>query len=290
MLYLINKNIVFNTEDRTLAMLQDEMSVVVLSNSSNRLLYELLYDYGQTVSRDTLFQNVWDRHGLVSSNSNLNHYISQLRKSLISFGLSDKVIVTVPKVGFRFSDEIPVILISEEGDSPRAKEDEPSAYSVDREIDKLTSEILSKSTDRISSEDEKPVVPSVSSVPTPVPAAVKTENGRSQKKGGGAKRFAFLLLIPLIFVLALGAYYVWENEGKSKNAMLSFKHECHIYTFSQRQLSPGSLKKEIELLMKNKDLLCAEGQFIQVDVNEEATASLCSIMDDRMFYCEKIRS
>ncbi|KFC93125.1 hypothetical protein GLGR_3516 [Leminorella grimontii ATCC 33999 = DSM 5078] len=287
MLYLINKNIVFNTEDRTLAMLQDEMSVVVLSNSSNRLLYELLYDYGQTVSRDTLFQNVWDKHGLVSSNSNLNHYISQLRKSLTSFGLNDKVIITVPKVGFRFSDTIPVVLISEEGDSPRAKEDEPSTYSVDREIDKLASEILTKTAGRASSEDEESEQPTIS---TPEPAVIKVDNGRPQRLSGGSKRFSFLLLASLIFALALGAYYVWKGEVKSKDAILSFKHECHVYTFSQRQASPGSLRKEIELLMKNRDILCADGQFIMMNVNAESSASLCSIMDDRMFYCEKIRS
>ncbi|VFS51589.1 winged helix-turn-helix domain-containing protein [Budvicia aquatica] len=148
MLYLINNNIVFNTEDRTLVMQQDEMSAVILSNSANRLLYELLYSYGQTVSRDSLFQNVWDNHGLVSSNSNLNHYISQLRKSLVSFGLSDKVIITIPKVGFKFSEKVPVMLMDDNGDTPRAEDKNERLESVYQELDNLTTEILSQTQDR----------------------------------------------------------------------------------------------------------------------------------------------
>lgn len=279
MLYLINKNIVFNTEDRTLAMLQDDMSVVVLSNSSNRLLYELLYDYGQTVSRDTLFQNVWDKHGLVSSNSNLNHYISQLRKSLTSFGLSDKVIVTVPKVGFRFSDAIPVVLISEEGDSPRAKEDEPVSYSVDRELDKLTSEILAKAADATSSEDEAPE-------PLPMPMAKATTH--SAKGASGIKYVAFISIFLAVLALVLGVYYFGRVESKGSDAAFSFKRECHIYTFSHQPVSPDGLKNKLEKMVKNKAILCADGQFIMVHSSEDPFASLCSVTDDRVFQCKPI--
>ncbi|EOH8097145.1 transcriptional regulator, partial [Salmonella enterica subsp. enterica serovar Newport] len=58
--------------------------------------------------RDTLFKTVWDDNGMRSSNSNLNQYISILRKQLVQVGLPENIIITVPRVGFMFNPDIDV--------------------------------------------------------------------------------------------------------------------------------------------------------------------------------------
>lgn len=52
----------------------------------NRLLAYLLERQGQVINRDELLDNVWDLHGLRSSNHTLNKYISEIRKHFVSTG------------------------------------------------------------------------------------------------------------------------------------------------------------------------------------------------------------
>ena len=97
-------------------MQDDALSAMTLSNSSSRLLFELLHHRGQALSRDVLLETVWDNYGLVSSNSNLNHYMSRLRKKLDFFNVPERGIITVPKKGFKFNENVPVILLSQSED------------------------------------------------------------------------------------------------------------------------------------------------------------------------------
>ncbi len=50
---------------------------------------------------------------MVSSNNNLNHCISKLRRILRNLGLEDEVITTVPKMGFMFHQQVMVELLPE---------------------------------------------------------------------------------------------------------------------------------------------------------------------------------
>lgn len=107
LMYIINNEISFNEEDGHLENSAAEVSVL-MAMSTCRLLDVLISNQGNPVERDCLLKTVWDDNGLRSSNSNLNQYISILRKQLAQVGLPDNTVITLPRVGFMFSPEINV--------------------------------------------------------------------------------------------------------------------------------------------------------------------------------------
>ncbi|GKX62262.1 winged helix-turn-helix domain-containing protein [Pragia fontium] len=284
MIYLINNNIVYNTEDRTLVMQQDDMSTVMLSNSSNRLLYELLYNYGQTVSRDTLFQNVWDNHGLVSSNSNLNHYISQLRKNLISFGLSDKIIITIPKVGFKFSEKIPVMILDSGGETPRAENETDRLESIDLQLNKLTSEILVETQIRHEEVDE-PLPLKVDETPN----IHNNEVTKARFKWPGKIFYISLLLLALISAVTI-AFFAMEHKKSNSGLFLSAKSICPIYTFYPLSTDEKvKMVDNVDAILKENNISCGKEKFVMVHYNSQILISLCSVKGERTFSCSKIK-
>ncbi|MGW1445094.1 winged helix-turn-helix domain-containing protein [Serratia rhizosphaerae] len=106
MKYIINLIIVYTPSEGTLALHNDPSLKINLSNPANRLLMELIKYNGTTLDRESLLRNVWEEYGFTGSNSNLNTYISELRKSFSSLSENIKVITTIPKVGFRLEAEV----------------------------------------------------------------------------------------------------------------------------------------------------------------------------------------
>ena len=106
MIYIIADGIAFNPDDCTLVNLHDD-DFVKLSIPACRLLENLLNSRGELVSREFLLTEVWDKYGLRGSNSNLNQYLSILRRTLANYGC-DNLIVTVPKMGFCLNTEVPL--------------------------------------------------------------------------------------------------------------------------------------------------------------------------------------
>jgi len=99
--------ITFDTEDASLvnSLTGD---CIELSATSTRLFSSLLQRRGDIISRVDIFHSVFEQYGARASNSNLNQYISTLRHNLSSLGVERNVIITVPRIGFKISDEITV--------------------------------------------------------------------------------------------------------------------------------------------------------------------------------------
>lgn len=114
MVYLIDMRIKYRTEDGAMWLRDDEGSLIVLTVIMNRLLSYLIEQRAQVVPRDDLLQNVWDLHGLHSSNHTLNKYISELRKQFRTFGVITECISTIPRVGFMFNGDMDVQIIADE--------------------------------------------------------------------------------------------------------------------------------------------------------------------------------
>lgn len=106
MIYTIDGSITYNTDDCTLSHLPTQESLS-LSISTGRLFERLLTSDGDILSRDILLTDVWDKYGLRGSNSNLNQYLSILRRALAAYGC-ENLIITIPKVGIRLNTDIPV--------------------------------------------------------------------------------------------------------------------------------------------------------------------------------------
>ena len=97
--------ITFDTEEASLVNLLTG-DCIELSATSTRLLSCLLQYRGDIISRVDIFQTVFEQYGARPSNSNLNQYISSLRRSLSDLGIEKNVIITVPRIGFKISNEI----------------------------------------------------------------------------------------------------------------------------------------------------------------------------------------
>lgn len=111
MKYKINAFIIYDAVDGTLSLKKDEVDTQ-LSITANALLFYLIQKKG-VVSRDEVLKAVWDDNGLVSSNSNLNQYLSLLRKTFRQYGI-ENIIVTVARGRLEFNSEILLELLDEE--------------------------------------------------------------------------------------------------------------------------------------------------------------------------------
>lgn len=106
MKYFIDRLIVFNTDDGTLHLPSSD-DVIKLALPAARLLETFLSSDGRELTREYLLETVWDKHGLHASGSNLNQYVSILRRNLALLGCHE-LIVTLPKVGFKLNAAISV--------------------------------------------------------------------------------------------------------------------------------------------------------------------------------------
>jgi DNA-binding winged helix-turn-helix (wHTH) protein len=122
MKFLFNKHVIFDSDTGSLAVHDEQDDPVQISNPTKRLLLLLLNHQGEVVNREVIFKKVWDDFGMVSSNNNLNHCISKLRRILRILGLEDEIITTVPKIGFMFQEEIQIEALPE---PPDVMQDEP---------------------------------------------------------------------------------------------------------------------------------------------------------------------
>lgn len=106
MKYTINLTVVFDPEQRTLALNNNNQTAIELSKPSCRVLSEFIKNNKVNLSRDALLKNAWEDYGFPPSNASLNNCISELRKSFVSLGIEKPVIITLPRVGFRMEADI----------------------------------------------------------------------------------------------------------------------------------------------------------------------------------------
>ncbi|WP_223604874.1 winged helix-turn-helix domain-containing protein [Enterobacter asburiae] len=116
MKYLIDRLVVFNTDDGTLHLPSSE-DVIRLALPAARLLETFLSSEGRELTREYLLETVWDKHGLHASGNNLNQYISILRRNLSLLGCHE-LIITLPKLGFRLNAAISIEIVDTGSVSP----------------------------------------------------------------------------------------------------------------------------------------------------------------------------
>ncbi len=91
---------------------------VVISLVHAQLLTLLINHRGFAVSRNEIFEKIFDANGAHATNNNLNQNISILRKHLSQLGIEREVITTVTRVGFMIDDSVLVEIY--ENDPPAA--------------------------------------------------------------------------------------------------------------------------------------------------------------------------
>lgn len=104
MRYNINATLIYDASDGTLTLSGCTTPDSQLSITANVLLHFFLQNR-HVVSREEVLKKVWDDNGLTSSNSNLNQYLSMLRKTFRHYDI-DNIIVTVSRGNLQLNPDI----------------------------------------------------------------------------------------------------------------------------------------------------------------------------------------
>lgn len=109
MLYTFDERVIYDSVNGTLRHTNRKADETTqLTIIASKILHHLVLHHGELVTRDTLFTEVWEKAGIVSSSNTLNQYISQLRKTLAGYLGEGDIIVTVPRAGYYLSKDIDV--------------------------------------------------------------------------------------------------------------------------------------------------------------------------------------
>ncbi|WON77384.1 transcriptional regulator [Serratia sp. UGAL515B_01] len=111
MKFKINAFLIYDATEGSLKLDDDGKSDTQLTITANALLFFMIQNPG-VISRDMVMQRVWDDKGLVSSNSNLNQYLSMLRKAFRSYGI-ENIIVTVARGRLELNPDLTIEVIDD---------------------------------------------------------------------------------------------------------------------------------------------------------------------------------
>ena len=232
MVYRINRTVIYNPDDGTLTLIddsdQDCVGEISLTPTANRLLHLLIMHQGNVIEREALLEHVWDNYGLKSSNNSLNQYVSMLRRNFADLGLEEAAIVTVPRTGFMFSQDLEIV--TEAGKSPPVSAPPLSAPA-----------------------------PNISPLSAPEPPP---SSARHMPKGR-----LLLAALALVTVANLG-YVIYRTVGAEHASyearyLTGELHGCPVYSFyrSSENTHKATLA-EVERQMKLSDLTCPAGSEI----------------------------
>ncbi|CAM3835688.1 winged helix-turn-helix domain-containing protein [Rahnella bruchi] len=103
-LYLLNDIVLFDPEERSLVQIDaTKARKIILHSPASECLRLLLLHNDQPVSQRYLFGQVWEKNGAYVTVNTLYQNMGSIRKGLKIAGLSDDVIKTLPKIGFKIS-------------------------------------------------------------------------------------------------------------------------------------------------------------------------------------------
>lgn len=245
MIYIIDDQVTYNSDDCTLSHLPTQ-ETLSLSISSGRLFEQLLNSQGEILARETLLTEVWDKYGLRGSNSNLNQYLSILRRALAAYGC-ENLIITIPKIGIRLNTDIKI-------------ERKPSPAGV----------VEAFQTDEMSEGNVDSSQDSHSLSPDPVIA------DKPVKKSLFTFRQVIVVLI-MLMLLGSALWYITSGDPTANNSSMStikLEGGCEavivqgLDVFEQK-----SLDKQILEILKENHQSCVAGRRIYFDKNTSFTTT-----------------
>lgn len=107
--YTINGRITFIPQRGALILIADETKTVSLNMPASRCLLLLIQQDGNTVARETFFEEVWIKHGSQVTSNGFYQNISLLRRAFKELGMEGDIIITRPRVGVRLDATISVM-------------------------------------------------------------------------------------------------------------------------------------------------------------------------------------
>jgi len=232
MKYIINLTVVFDSENRTLTVKNDKQTVIELTKPATRVFNELIKSNGENLSRDVILKNAWEDFGYPASNPSLNNCISELRKSLELLGLEKKIIVTIPRIGFKIEANI----------QPCQKTEHANVE--DNETTNVVT--LSKNSDLITDEIK----------PESLVTPIKNKNKLLKR----INIVHFLLLLSIIAIIYLLFNRPSQTLPKeSSPQLIGVYKSCTIYTLHRMLPSPSLMTKATKML-ESENVDCEHGK------------------------------
>ncbi|WP_175421585.1 winged helix-turn-helix domain-containing protein [Hafnia alvei] len=254
--YKINDLILFTPATSALSFVkQPDIEPILISNITKRLLLLLLTHQGEVVSRNLLFQKVWDNYGLISSDSNLNQCVSKLRRLIKSMGLDEEFITTAPKMGFMLRSEIQIEAEKCEQDENNSQQ-EPSI------------------TERTHSPPVQPI-----------------ETLFVQKKISGRRKkwllLASITLAVVILIATLSIYYL----SISREIYIGKVGECKTFIADNSLYSPitEDARNNILEFLKAKEVRCKPDDYILVNRSNRVNSYISDISRIFVVKCKILR-
>ncbi|EPL3976033.1 winged helix-turn-helix domain-containing protein [Serratia ureilytica] len=207
--------------------MNDTLEPIVLSATLCRVLALLVKNNNLLLSRDFILSGAWDEYGKKSSHSNLNNYISMLRKIFSTLG-EDDIIVTAPREGFLFKAGEVHTLDGESSSVVLSSEDLPSLPI---------------------SEDLQPIPISEDLQPIPINDARQSGGYRKWLISGGV-----LLTIVILMVIC----YLSISKNMMVQTNLGKIDKCSIIALSDPKITNISIEvREVDRLIDRLGLNCS---------------------------------
>lgn len=227
MKYIINLNLVFDSDSRVLVLKNDINLSVGLSKPATRLLSELIINNNTTLISDEIIKNVWVDYGFTASKASLSNHISELRKAFDSLGIDKEIIITVPRTGFRMEAEI----------HPVAKHHEP--------IEKVSADDSSNTAiDETSLLVNEHVVPQSENRP------------EAEKKITRMKNVGILACGLCLLTVALWVVFFFMSD-KDNVRLVSTNEKCNIYSFKNTK-PPSHFIENATKMLDTEGINCSE--------------------------------
>lgn len=132
MRYNINASLIYNTADGTLTLPGNNIPDTQLSLTTNALFLFLL-EHPQIISREEILKKIWDDNGLISSNSNLNQYLSMLRKTFRYYGINN-IILTVSRGNLQLNPEVTFVVLETTSGEDFSQPRQPESLLQNKEV------------------------------------------------------------------------------------------------------------------------------------------------------------
>lgn len=102
-IFIINDKVMFQPASNSLYPVTDQSKKLVLHTPSSQCLLILLQNNHQVVNQKYLFEEIWEKNGVIVTPNTLYQNIALIRKALKAAGLDEEIIKTVPKQGIKLS-------------------------------------------------------------------------------------------------------------------------------------------------------------------------------------------
>jgi DNA-binding winged helix-turn-helix (wHTH) protein len=106
--YILNGRVEFHPATGTLRSLDDSTSHIELNSPASRCLLLLIKRKGTVVGQQEMMNEVWHKSGSHVTPNTYYQNISILRRGFKSVGISEEVVITVPRVGVTLSASVTI--------------------------------------------------------------------------------------------------------------------------------------------------------------------------------------